>query len=127
VRGTGVDTRRADLREKYDGPGMVVGLAEEGPELAVADDATGLADVGFLGVEARLKDQGGMKPMLDLRCLVSVVGPVTIGVISGSAVPEDLRVLSDVFWNGLDKDNEGRGELLEESDSMADSRHVSRV
>jgi len=116
-----VDTRRAVFREKYDGAGMVVGLAE----LGVAEDVAEELGV-FLGPEARRKDQGGVKPMLDLR-LVSA-SPVIIGVTSVTDVLEYLRGLSEIFKADLEEDNDARGEqVLEESDSMADSRQVSRV
>lgn len=119
------------MRPKYDGAGAVDGLAgdagvaEDDPEAGVA-----AGPAAFLGPEARRKDHGGMKLPLDLRgCLVSsakknlstkmaaaqeahIRGPVMMGAISGTEVPEDLRVLVDVFWKGLDRDNEGRGEEL---------------
>jgi hypothetical protein len=57
VRGIGVDTRRAVLREKYDCTGTVVGLADEIPELGAADDVAGMGFAEFLGPEDRRKDQ----------------------------------------------------------------------
>lgn len=92
------------MRAKYDGAEAVAGLT---------GDVSGL-DVD-LESEARRKDHGD----IGLRCLVFEAG-AAMEDVSGTDVPEDLR-------NGLDKDNERRGEELEESDSTADSRHVSRV
>jgi len=103
------------LRPKYDGAGAVVGLTGV---VGLSDDVPGLGV--DLESEARRKDHGDIKVPLDLRCLVFEAGAAMMGDVSETDVPEDLR-------NVLDKDNERRGEELEESDSTADSRHVSRV
>jgi len=126
VRGTGVDTRRAALRPKYDDDADAGASAGVGATVGLADDAGVQAD---LGPEARRKDHWGMRPPLDLHwCFVvgSVgSGPVMMGAISSVEVVEDRRGRD--FWNGRDSDRDGRGEELDESDSMADSRQVSSV